>query len=188
MTDKYSLKMPSTYVNNWNITYNSAKDHYKHVLFEYTRFIGNKYETMNLRSKPLFTYIIVSGLETITHVFKFILLCTGNLDAAVFYAQNSTLLYVEFMTQIKDNTNVFLKLSVRDAIVYVYKKSIFQLRSSHTETHCTPVIDAITEQINVYKKNVIQYIINLNDPKITKDDQNKIEEIVNGIPNLFSEP
>ena len=159
------------------------------MLFEYIRFIEDKYEKMNLHSTKLFTYIIVSGLETITHVFKLIMLCTGNLDAAVFHAQNSTLLYVEFMTQIKDSTNVFLKLSVRDAIIYVYKKSIFQLRSSHTETHYNPVIDAITEQINTYKKSVVQYILDLNSNKIiiTTEDQNAIEEIVNGIPDVFSE-
>jgi len=74
------------------------------------------------------------GLETITHVFKNILLNTKNLEMSYYHGQKAFYYYVEFIGQISEEQNQFLQLSSRDATMYVYKKTIFEIVSEHKKS------------------------------------------------------
>ena len=125
---------------------------------------------MLVRHMDVFKYTIIRGLETMTHVFKIILLYTNNLSAAVFHSQRSICLYVEFMLQIIENSQTFLRLRSRDAVMYVYKETIFRLKKETIHNNIHQNIDTIEnekykmrENINKILYSVVDYLQKKND-------------------------
>ena len=67
--------------------------------------------------------IIYTGITTIHRVFEYVLSKTHSLEKTLYYAQKASYYYLEYMEQII-NTN---SLNQIDAILFVYKKTIFDL-------------------------------------------------------------
>jgi hypothetical protein len=101
---------------------------YTTLLNEYTKFI---FENFTNKNKLYSKFIMIRGLDTITNVFNHVLLYTKNLDISYFYSQKAYYFYVEFIEQITNDNNAFLKLSSRDASLYVYKKTIFEINTEY---------------------------------------------------------
>ena len=81
------------------------------------------------KSDSFCKFIIQRGLITITNVFNIILFYSKNLDMAYYHSQKAYYFYVEFIGQISEEHNTFLQLSSRDAILFIYKKTIFDIHS-----------------------------------------------------------
>ena len=91
------------------------------------------------------------GLDTITHVFITILYHTNNHEIVYYYTQKSIYLYIEFINQISELDKHFLKLTSRDAVIYVYKKTIFELGIKKGYIGSKYILDTITNNINIIK-------------------------------------
>ena len=65
------------------------------------------------------------GLFCICNVFMMVLCSTKNLEAAAHYGKKASLYYTEFISQINQDGNSFLRLTPTDAILFTYKKTIF---------------------------------------------------------------
>ncbi len=75
-----------------------------------------------------YRYIILKGIDTIAHVFRILLLYTNNLEITCHYSQKAFYYYVEFIGQIGEDTHTFLQLNSKDATLFVYKKTIYDVR------------------------------------------------------------
>jgi hypothetical protein len=76
-------------------------------------------------------YLFKSGINTVTHIFNMISLYTMNIEMTKHYCNIGSYYYSEFTEQmIGDNTS-FLKLSTKDAIMFVYKKTIFEINDDY---------------------------------------------------------
>lgn len=105
---------------------NDVLDKYISLICEYIRFI---IENIKIKKTFHFKFILMRGLETITHVFNNILLYTKNLEMSHYHAQKAFYYYVEFVGQISEEQNAYLQLTSRDASIYVYKKTIFEINN-----------------------------------------------------------
>ena len=111
-------------------------------------------------------FIIIRGLDTITHVFTNILYYTKNIDLTYFHCQKSFYFYVEFVGQISEDEKTFLQLTSRDATTYVYKKTIFEINNeikknieSQTKfSETNDKIQIINLYINIYKTMLYKII------------------------------
>lgn len=159
MSDEHSLRDGTTYLKKWDYSVDLVKNNYKHLVSEYFMFIMSNQDNIVLGSKMIFRYILIRGLETITHIFKNVLLYTNNIDAALFHSQRGICLYIEFITQITQNTNSFIKLSSRDAVQYVYKKTIFNLKDRTHDSLRNSQIDDVNEIINEFKNKISNYVL-----------------------------
>lgn len=164
---------------------------YKTLVIEYLQFI---LENMNCKSDELYKYIILRGLTTITHVFQLIFLNTKNLNLSYFHSQKAFYYYVEFIGQITGEENTFLQLTSKDAIMFVYKKTIFEIhndfRKSESSQHETIIYESL-HLLDLYcqiMKMIVGHFINQNDVlqirsyKICINELKKIEktgEIIN---------
>ena len=118
--------------------------HYQNVLY-YLKYIEIITEYLNfflennkIKNKTYLSFIIVRGIETITHVFNTILYYTKNISITYLHCQKAFYFYIEFIGQITEDHNAFLQLSSKDAITYVYKKTIFEINSEYTKnTECS---------------------------------------------------
>ena len=100
-------------------------DKYSDVIVNYFHYI---HKNISSKNKVLNKFLITRGIDTITHVFLYLLHCTNNSSIALYYCEKASYFYVEFVTQISTDETLFLQLSSRDATNYVYKKTIFEMK------------------------------------------------------------
>jgi hypothetical protein len=120
----YSLHNIENYYKELNIEIYEITNKYYDLILEYLKFI---IENIKLNNKKFAKFIVIRGLDTITHVFLNLLLYTKNIDITYFHCQKSFYFYVEFVGQITEDEKKFLQLTSRDASTYVYKKTIFEI-------------------------------------------------------------
>ena len=178
---KYSLQTISNYNESVNCELSDIKHKYLFIVNDYLNNIKlNKKENTN--------FIILRGLETITHVFNMILYVTKNLEITHFYSERSFYLYIEFINQITDDSNKFLQLCSRDASIYVYKKTIFDINKEYRkkiDEECDKKMDEtifipfnnFTHLIKIMMLYVFEYNISFNEKIIM------IQEILKSVNN-----
>lgn len=140
---------------------------YVEVLIEYMRFISEK---IMMKNKSYYRFIFERGVETISHVFSVIFYYTKNLELTFYHSQKAYYFYIEFIEQISDDNVTFLQLSSRDATLFVYKKTIFDLNNEYKKNIQEPstedkkIMMLLDSHTYIYK-NIIKFIIYHNDFK-----------------------
>lgn len=90
-------------------------------LFDYAKREKYKYK------KDYLNYILKQGLNTMMHIFTHMLMYTKNIDLTFFHLQKGLYYYLEFIQQIKRDEHQFLQFNIKDAIIFVYKKTIYDI-------------------------------------------------------------
>jgi hypothetical protein len=70
--------------------------------------------------------IIFSGFNTLLNVFNYAIKVLQKTDEALLYMQQAQYFYVEYIEQIY-NTNLSYALNQNDAVIFTYKKTVFDL-------------------------------------------------------------
>ena len=60
---------------------------------------------------------------------------------ALHHSEKSILFYVEFITQIGDENHTFLQLNSKDAIIFLYKKTLFELDEEYVSSFTESIVD-----------------------------------------------
>jgi hypothetical protein len=158
---QYSLHNLENYNNILTSTCEEIQLKYNNLIAEYLFFV---IENIHLKNDAFYKFIIQRGLITITNVFNVILLYSKNLDMSYYHSQKAFYFYVEFIGQISADQHTFLQLSSRDAIMFVYKKTIFDINneSKKKETECTKdekhKLD-ILERTQIIQQSLIDIVI-----------------------------
>lgn len=140
------------------------------TLVEYMRFISEK---ITMKNKIYYRFIFERGIKTLIHIFSLIFYYTKNLDISIYHMKKGYYFYIEFIEQISDNNITFLQLSSRDAILFVYKKTIFELNNEYRKNIKELTIEeknillTIDSYIAIYK-SIIKFLINNKDFKYEK--------------------
>ena len=137
------------------------------AIIDYMRLISEK---INMKNKPYYKFIFERGIETVMHIFSIIFYFTKNLELTFYHTQKAYYFYIEFIEQISDDSVTFLQLSSRDAILFVYKKTIYDLNNEYKKNIKEPNSDEknILSLVNSYTyiyKNIVQFVINHKDFK-----------------------
>jgi len=171
----YSLHSSENYVQSLTHSSSEILNKYRLLVTEYLLFIN---ETVNsCKTNDNCKFIIIRGLTTISYVFIFILHSSRNLNMAYYHSQKAFYYYTEFIGQITGDQNVFLQLTSRDAMMFVYKKTIFEIHNDYKKTNVLLVdltnenekmefLDAYVEII----KNIVIHSIHLVDFKNIKQN------------------
>lgn len=158
---QYSLHNSDNYFQSLTHSPNEILNKYRLLVVEYLLFIN---ETINnCKTNDNFKFIIFRGLTTITHVFIFTLHRSKNLNMTYFHSQKAFYYYTEFIGQIISDQNVFLQLTSRDATMFVYKKTIFEIHNDYKKSNAfmgeftneNEKIDYLESYIQMIKNMVI---------------------------------
>ena len=168
----YNVTNYKTIINN---TPSEILTKFVRVIIEYMRYISEK---ITMKNKKYYKFIFERGIETLIHIFSMIFYYTKNLELTFYHCQKAYYFYIEFIEQISDDNITFLQLSSRDAILFVYKKTIFDLNNEYRKNIHDPTIEeknilTLVDFHTYIYKNIVEYIINHKD--FTYD--NKIEYI-----------
>jgi len=162
----YSLHNIENFKKDIQVDLSKISQKYSELLIEYFKFILENIKTKNNNFSK---FIIIRGLDTITNVFLNLFLYTKNIDITYFHCQKSFYFYVEFVGQISEDEKMFLQLTSRDASVYVYKKTIFEITNElkkindDSSNETKEKIKIINSYVNIYKMFIYKIIENNNE-------------------------
>lgn len=180
----YSLHNSENYKKDLDVEINHVVVKLSDLYIEYYKFI---IENIKLKKTKLARFIIIRGLDTITNIFNYILFYTKNLDVTYFHCQKAYYFYVEFVGQISEDEKTFLQLSSRDAAIYVYKKTVFDISNEFKKNnedisdYMRVKLDIINSYIDLYKTLLLKLI---NDDFTNMEKLKKVENIFNKLNNL----
>ena len=124
--NEYSLINLDNYKETLTSSIQDILDNLVRVIVDYVIFITEK---LNIKYGQYYQFIFERGLYSLLHIFSIILYHTNNLDLTIYHCQKAYYFYIEFIEQIADDNVTFLKLSSKDAVMFVYKRTIFELNN-----------------------------------------------------------
>ena len=101
------------------------------------------------------------GLNSIYRVFEYVLIKTKNIEKAYYYCQKTYFYYTEYMEQIHQ-TNLQHSLNQTDAVLFIYKKTIFELQEDGENKTFDTITNIMTFEEEISKFNNKEYLIWLN--------------------------
>jgi len=96
-----------------------------------TEYIFHLCENIIIQNQEYFIFILLRGCKSIKHIFNTLLLYTKNLELTIYHCKKAYLFYVEFIGQIGDDSHSYLQLNSKDATLFIYKKTIFELNNEY---------------------------------------------------------
>ena len=137
----YALNISENYLDKLNVDINELLKQQLNISVEYMKIINDD-GFCNHKNRY---YITTKGIETVLHIFNNIIFYTNNPAIADYHSIRSIYLYKEYISQIVDESNSFLNLNTRDSILFIYKKTIFDIKRDYCKN---------TEKINNQYKNI----------------------------------
>lgn len=159
--NQYLLNQMDNYKEKINKDLSYILNKYVELIIEYIKFITEK---INIKKNNYFTFIFIRGYDTITTVFKIMMYYTKNVDLTFYHCQKAFYFYVEFIEQISTDQNSFLQLSSREASLFVYKKTIYEINlefKKNMKDCCSEdkmILDKL-ENFLYLNKNIVLYCI-----------------------------
>tara|TARA_B100002051_G_scaffold9161_1_gene7817 strand:- start:3609 stop:4415 length:807 start_codon:yes stop_codon:yes gene_type:complete len=123
-----SLQDTSSYSSDLTVSSSEAFAKYGLLIVEYLRLAAT---SKHKGSGEQYAFVLARGVRTLTHVFRMLLLYTRNLDLTWHHCQKAAYYYIEFMGQIGGDAHGFLQLNARDASLFVYRKTIFEVNDQY---------------------------------------------------------
>lgn len=166
--EDFSLSNPDNYKNF------IAEEDKKKILLKYFEIIS---EYLNfLLDKKNSIIIIISGFETISHVFLILLFYTKNIDLTFHYSIKACCLYCEYIEQLlqeSSSTKFCIKIKSYDAILFVYKNTIYNLKKNNNKINNHSINNhsinnhsinnmielELKEKVHIYKNIIINYLL-----------------------------
>ena len=92
----------------------------------------------------------------LSHVFIILLHYSKNLNLTIHHCKTSIVYYVEYINQITDkDDNMFFNLSLKDAIIYVYTKSIYVVPEDIRKEHVLTILEK--QQLENIQDSILKY-------------------------------
>lgn len=180
------MKLKNNLIQNTENYYGTLKNPtskifelYAGLVIQYITLSG---ESIYMQNTDYLKFVLKRGLDTLSHVFNILLLFTRNLELTVFHSQKAFYYYVEFIGQIGDDNHTFLQLNSKDASLFVYKKTIFDINNENKKAFNENDDDStkhhtIKLMVKIYNKLICSIIDNNDFP----DENNvKLLKEING--------
>lgn len=187
--DSKSILNSENYKNNFVESLNDILTEYIHILDKYNNTVLT---SINIIKHDYFKYVYLKGVESLTYIFNFLLFYTKNLSLTCHHCEKALFYYIEFIGQIGDENHSFLQLNSKDAILFIYKKTIYEIDDSIKKNfeptkEDNKVFDIIRLFTNIYKKITNIYINsnNINNLNEIPQRNNLYNLIFNNIKNVF---
>ena len=179
--NQYLLSQIENYKDKINKDISYILEKYVELMMDYIKFISEK---INIKKNNYFKFIFIRGYDTISSVFKLMLFYTKNVDLTYYHSQKAFYFYVEFIEQISTDQNSFLQLSSREACLFVYKKTIFEInleikkKIKDSSLEEKTILNKLGEFIYIYK-NIILFCINHDDTKVVSNINIYLKQYIN---------
>lgn len=124
---EYSLSDKKIYNDKLIGDFNKYFINYKKIIMMYL----NHYKNIIENKEELNNEIKLTGISALTNIYLILLISTKNLNATMHNCEKTIFYYFEFIEQMnapKTDIQAILKLNVFDAKLFIYKKTIYDLK------------------------------------------------------------
>ena len=152
-SSKYNLQNIINYKSELEYEVPLIIDKYLNIIEEYT---DHFYNNIYLHNEIYKDSIFKQGINSLSHIFNHLILNTKNLDITLFNIQKSYIYFIEFIQQICNDNNTFLQLNSKDATIFIYKKTIYDINLNYSKkfplsTNTESKINLLFELIYLFK-------------------------------------
>lgn len=152
MSYKNNINCTEYYNKTINNTFLEIFNKYNSIIIDYLKHC---FDNISIQNDDYRKYIICEGISTINHVFKFLLIYTKNIDITYYNCQKAYVYFIEFIDQISEDNHSFLKLNSKDASLFVYKKTIFDINNEirqnyKSDDNTKSLLEILDPIINIY--------------------------------------
>ena len=96
------------------------------------------------------------GIHMLAHIFIILLHYSKSLGLTIHHCKTAIVYYVEYINQITDkDDNMFFNLSLKDAIIYVYTKTIYVVPDDIRQKHILTILEK--QQLENIQENIHKY-------------------------------
>ena len=138
----------------------------ENVIFEYVKilheYLSHITKNININSMVHNNFIINRGYDLLKNIFLTLILYTKNLELSCFHLRKSYLYYTEFIGQIAEDSNSYLQLNSKDACLFVYKKTIYNIKVERIKDIRISIIKILNEINKIKIENIEKIEIFLN--------------------------
>ena len=137
-------------------------------------------DSITSENKDYVKHILITCIKNSSYIYNFILLYTKNLELALYHTQKSILYYFEFIIQVGEGSRNTLKLTTKDATIFIYKKTVFEINDEYKKTYQESsqtklVMKDLELYTNTYNKILIHLISSFD---FNENDMTKLQKII----------
>jgi hypothetical protein len=152
------MNKPNKNILNVN-NYNSKLENNEIIMQEYNVLI-NEYlshisKQLLIKDNIHYLFVINRGIDLLKNIFIILLHYTKNLELVIHHLRKSYLYYTEFIGQVGEDSNSFLQLNSKDACLFVYKKTIYDINEDFKKKY--ELTDVEKKQFFNLKENIYLY-------------------------------
>jgi hypothetical protein len=184
--NKYILYSIENYKENITNTSQEIATKFVDVMIHFINIMVDK---LLSKKQTHYKFILERGIDTLSHVFQMTYCITKNLEVAYHCCQKAFCFYTEFIEQMSDDNVSFLKLTSRDATLFVYKKTIYDINNE-----CRKNMKPLSQQeqqiledannIIHFNKIICMFVINNSDMSIAENRRPCITQCINIIQTI----
>lgn len=157
---------------NLDSTINEILSKYFDLIEEYIEIFKKNIKNTNVNIKK---FIFNKGLNCIIVIYNLLLTHTNNMNFVYYTTKKGIYYYIEFIEQSLLKNNLNLNLSSHDAILFVYKKTIYNIQPN---IKINKIYNKIKILLELYNYFLIENI---------DDDQIIFKETLNNMKEIFIE-
>lgn len=137
--------------------YNSTMKNDSVIIFEYVKilheYLSHIIDQKKIKNDIHYLFILNRGYSLLRNIFLLMILYTNNLDLVSFHLRKSYLYYTEFIGQIGEDSNSYLQLNSKDACLFVYKKTIYDINEEFRKTY--EIKQGNVNKVELFKNKVM---------------------------------
>lgn len=187
-TKKYNLYNSKNYLERLEENEEYYVIKYIELVNNYIYYITN---IINFRTNSYNKYVIVRGLESLSHIYNVLLLYTKNLDLVLHFATKGYCFYVEYIEQMLLNKSLSMVLCCNDGIIMMYRKTIYEVNIGFRKTFILEDSDKhklnrINLGIGYFNNIFLNYIEKDSNEKTNLEIESKNNELIKTIIGLLN--
>ena len=163
-------------LENYKKTFGTVQyKHFTKLFIELiNEFLMHICDKILMQNQTTYFFVLQRGIETITHIFRNLLLYTKNIELTIFHCKRAYIYYVEFIGQIGDDKNTYLQLNSKDATLFVYKKTLFEINNEYRkkftiDNNDKTILDTTNRLNNIYTQ-ILLHILSVDKVSINNKD------------------
>ena len=198
ITQIYSLNDSNNYKYELQHSSSSLLDIYLKLMISYIKeYCESKYtKRLYLINSNLYYHLLNKGVDTVSHIFKILLINTKNIELTDHYCRKAITMYIEFLNE--NNEHDDNKISYKHASLFSYGNTIYKLNKSYCKVSTNILdehmlfllYDIEQKEVNIYKiiDNIIALYKILLDINITDfNKKHQANKLLKRETSLFSD-
>ena len=114
-------------VDNYNMNIDNTSAILKEYNILLNEYLSHIVKHLIIKDNVHYSFVIMRGFDLFKNIFVMLIHYTKNLELVAHHLRKSYLYYTEFIGQVGEDSNSFLQLNSKDACLFVYKKTIYDI-------------------------------------------------------------